>query len=367
MKKFWAVWAIFLTASLMGPAHADQLDDDLQTVWEVLWDQRGTPRRLTRWKPGNEPIRYRVFGLEAESHKKDIRRALDATTVATGLSFTDVSGNADAAQSAQLDFEIFKDIPNEPSFACLVMPVRFDGWNFTKVSVQMRARDVWGCSHHEAMHAMGIPGHPSGKTVLSYFRYRQDQLSDLDRVMLKAWYSPEMEEGASPFKAVSVLASHVAKAHSAGRDAAELDNRAKLFLQSTVQSMENFAQGKGEVPTIVRRSGLASESHIRNARNEITFMLGTAYSLGEIVTRDYSAATQWYVRAAEAGHEGAQFAAGMAYFYGAGVPVDKARGYRWLVKSATGQKPFIKDKLAEIEKTLPEAELQQLRQDLNKP
>jgi Sel1 repeat len=361
LYTFFALW-ILLTS--LSSARADTLDDNLQTVWESLWDQRGTPLRLSRWKPGTEPIRYRVFGLNAESHKKDIQRVLDATTASTGLAFSDVSDAPDAAQSAQIAFEIFKDIPNEPSFACLVRPVRFDGWNFAMLSVQMRSRDVWSCAHHEVMHAMGIPGHPSGKTVLSYFRYRQDQLADLDRVMLQAWYSPEMEPGATAFKALPVLAKYVVKSLGADRDATEMDARVKQFLFATVQSMENFAQGKGEVPTIVRRSGLASENHIANARKEIAMMLGSAYSQGDIVAKSYAAATQWYVRAADAGHDAGQFAAGMAYFYGSGVAQDKTKGYRWLVKAAATQKTFFKDKLAEIEKALPVAELEQLRQGL---
>jgi Sel1 repeat len=354
---------VALLAGLGVPAvHADQLDDDLQTVWEALWDQRGTPRRLSRWKPGSEPIRYRVFGLNAESHKKDIRRALDATTSSTGLTYADVSEAPDAAVSAQLDFEILKEIPGQPTFACLVTPVRLNGWNFSKVSVQMQTREVWSCAHHEVMHVMGIAGHPSGKTVLSYFRWRRDELSDIDRVMLRAWYSPEMVEGASPFKALSVLAKYVVTAQGRNSDTAESDARLNQFLLSTVKSMEDFADGKGEVPNILRRSGLVSEDHIKNARNEIAVMLGTAYSAGDLVTINIPAAAQWYERAALAGNESGQYAIGIFYFSGFGVAQDKVKGYRWLTKAASGPIALFKNKLAEIEKGLPEAELEQLRQ-----
>lgn len=363
MQKLICLCVLVMSGLFASPANADALDDDLQTVWEALWDQRGTPLRLVRWKT-DSPIRYRVFGLDAQNHKQNIRRALEATSASTGLAFTDVSDAPDAAQKAQVDFEIFKEIPKEPTFSCLVRPVAFDGWNFTKASVLMRASEVWNCAHHEAMHLVGIPGHPSGKTVLSYFRYRQDQLSDLDRVMLQAWYSADMKPGATPFQALPVLAQYVVKAQGADRSSPETDARVSQFLTATVRSMENFAQSKGEIPTIVRRSGLASENHIANARNEIAIMLGTAYSQGDIVAKDYSIATTWFVRAAEAGHEVGQFAAGIAYFYGQGVAQDKAKGYRWLVKAAATQRPVIKDRLAEIEKALPEAELEQLRMGL---
>jgi Sel1 repeat len=354
---------IALLAGLGAPAaHADQLDDDLQTVWEALWDQRGTPRRISRWKPGSEPIRYRVFGEDADRHKKDIRRALDATTTPTGLTYTDVSDASNADVLAQLQFEIFKEIPSHPTTACLVNPIDFDGWDFVKVSVQMQTLEVWHCAHHEVMHAMGITGHPSGKTVLSYFGARQDRLSDLDRVMLQAWYSAEMSSGASLFDALPVLANYVAKAWGAGRDTHEADMRVKQFLTSTVQDMENFAQGKGGVPTIVRRSGAASEEYIKDARSEIAYMLGVEYAYGGIVAISDTTAVQWYERAALAGHEAGQFSTGRAYFFGKGVAQDKAKGYRLLLKAANGQNKFIKNKLTEIEKELPVVELEQLRQ-----
>ena len=56
--------------------------------------------------------------------------------------------------------------------------------------MQMRSKDVWRCAYHEAMHVMGVRGHPAGKTVLSYFPTKVDGLLPLDKVMLRAWYSP---------------------------------------------------------------------------------------------------------------------------------------------------------------------------------
>ena len=33
-------------------ARADSLKSRLNTAWEVLWDERGTPQRVFRWREG---------------------------------------------------------------------------------------------------------------------------------------------------------------------------------------------------------------------------------------------------------------------------------------------------------------------------
>jgi hypothetical protein len=354
--------AVCVLLAALGTAHANQLGDDLQTVWEALWDQRGMPRPISRWQANASPIRYRITGLDAASHKTHIVQALEATAASTGLKFTDVSGAPEADTLSQLDFDIVKEITSDPAFGCFVKPVRFEGWHFAKVSVVLKSTELWRCVHHEMMHAMGIPGHPSGNTVLSYFKYRQDQLAPLDRVMLQAWYAPDMVTGASPFKALPVLAQYVAQHTAAGRDPAETGAQVKQFLAATALSMEDFANGVGGVPTIVRRSGFASETHIAEARKQIMTMLGVAYTVGDTVPQNGGQAMQWFTRAAEAGHDTAQYALGISYFKGTGFAQDKVKGYRWLSKAAAGQNSYFKDQLAEIEKSLPVAELEQLRQ-----
>lgn len=356
--------AVLILLASVGTAQADQLGNDLQTVWEALWDQRGMPRPISRWKSDASPIRYRIAGVDAASHQQTIVRALEATAASTGLKFTDVSNAPEPDTQSQLDFDVVEEITSDPAFGCYVKPVRFDGWYYAKVAVVLKSSELWRCVHHEMMHAMGIPGHPSGNTVLSYFSYRQDQLAPLDRVMLQAWYAPEMMAGASPFKALPVLAQYVAKHAAAGRDAAETDARVNQFLAVTAASMENFANGLGGVPSIVRRSGFASENHIAEARKQIMTMLGVAYTLGDTVPKNGVQAMQWFTRAADAGHDTAQYALGISYFKGTGFAQDKAKGYRWLTKAAAGQNSYFKDQLADIEKSLPAAELEQLRQGL---
>jgi hypothetical protein len=72
--------------------------------------------------------------------------------------------------------------------------------------MQMRDSDAFRCAYHEAMHAMGVRGHPEGKTVLSYFGGKVDGLLPLDKAMLRAWYSPQVRGGMTPFEVLPVLA-----------------------------------------------------------------------------------------------------------------------------------------------------------------
>ena len=339
-------------------ARADLLDDDLQTAWEVLWDQRGTPRYLIRWLK-TTPVKYRIFGADHARHKTHIQSAVDAVAQASGLKFEDVSDQPDA-QNAQLDLEVVTDAAIDRTMPCFALPRSWKNWTFTKVEVKMRTSDTWRCALHEMMHAVGLPGHPSGKTVLSYFPYRQDVLSSLDKVMLRGLYA-EMPNGATPFQAIEILSRYVVLQDDLGISITEAAQRRDLFLKNTVLSMEKFAQGGGEVPVIVRRSGRASENHIKEARNEIAYFLGLAHSRGTIVEKNEAQSVQWFLNSAKLSHQPSQVMAGRAYFYGRGVAIDKKEGLQWLDKAAAAGSTVAKDELAQIEKTISAEDLGKLR------
>jgi hypothetical protein len=165
-------------------------------------------------------------------------------------------------------------------------------------AVQMRARDAWRCAYHEAMHVMGVRGHPAGKTVLSYFPTKVDGLLPLDRAMLRAWYSPKMRGGMTPFEVLPVLADELVTSMP-DRDKA-LAGRDRFF-NRTVEQMQAFADGKGDVPLIVKRSGKSTEEGIRFGRMEMSYFLGVAYLEGVTVPQDPSQAVRWLQRAANLG------------------------------------------------------------------
>lgn len=352
--------AVVVSLAFASSARADALNDDLQTAWEALWDQRGSPRQLVRWSK-LQPVPYRIFGAGSERHKDHIQKALDAVADATGLKFLDVSDQPDSRQRAQLDLEVVPDNAADDDLACYTLPLQWSNWTFTKVEVKMRSKDTWRCAFHEMVHAMGVMGHPSGKTVLSYFAHRHDTLMPLDKLMLGGLYAKDMPSGATPFQAMQILSRYVVLQDGLGLTITEADQRRQAFLAHAVLSMEKFARGEGEVPTIVRRSGRASETHIAQARCDMAFYLGLAYGRGTIVAQDASAAARWQLLAAQAGHVPGQVMAGRAYYYGRGIEQDKTEGLRWLFKaSASGSAPA-GDDLAQIEKSLPADDWTKLR------
>ncbi|MDJ0942374.1 MAG: tetratricopeptide repeat protein [Kiloniellales bacterium] len=78
---------------------------------------------------------------------------------------------------------------------------------------------------------------------------------------------------------------------------------------------------------------------------EAQYALGTAYSDGIAVARDYRQAAAWYEKAAVQGHARAQFSLGFLYHQGAGegeaaVAPDPARARRWLTLAGEAGNPM---------------------------
>jgi hypothetical protein len=361
VRKALRALPIALVAAVAAPmAHADQLDDNLQTVWESLWDERGTPRTLNRWE---QPVKYRIYGPGKDSQREYVRKALDAVAEASGIGFEDVSNDPEAAAKAMLDVEVSdgKDMPD--STACFVRPVTVRNGAFVKMLLKARERATWSCAFHEAMHVMGIPGHPSGKTVLSYFPHRRDTLMELDKLMLRAWYSKAMPRNASPFEALQVLAKAVAAQPDLGLEAAAAEQRARAFVQQRLTEMEAFAQGAGEVPTIIRRSGRASEDFITNARSAMAFFVELSYSRGNIDGRakDEKLAEQWQQRSAEMGFPFAQYMYGLAFLKKTDQADHRIRAYRWLSAAAAAGVGAATERLTALQKELSPDDLEKAK------
>ncbi|HZY16283.1 MAG TPA: hypothetical protein VFE74_06615, partial [Ramlibacter sp.] len=176
-------------------------------------------------------------------------------------------------------------------------------------AMQMRSRDAWRCAYHEAMHVMGVRGHPGGKTVLSYFPTQVDGLLPLDRVMLHAWYSPRMRGGMTPFEVLPVLADELVNSMPDREQALLARER---FFARIITQMQEFAEGRGDVPMIVKRSGKATNEGIRFGRMEMSYFLGIAYLEGRSVSQDPTQAVHWLQRAATLGSRTAQARLGAA-------------------------------------------------------
>ena len=78
---------------------------------------------------------------------------------------------------------------------------------------------------------------------------------------------------------------------------------------------------------------------------EAQYALGTAYSDGLALARDYRRAAAWYEKAALQGHVRAQFSLGFLYYHGAGeaeiaVAPDPGRALRWLTLAGEAGNPM---------------------------
>jgi hypothetical protein len=295
------IWALSLAAILApGTALADETEQGLATLWEVLWHQSGTPTRVVRWE--NE-IRLRLTGVNLPVHREHTLKAMQAVTQEAGVRLVDVTDHPEAAQVANLNVEITSDSALEDNQPCVTFLDFRTETRIESATIQMRGRDAWRCAYHEAMHMMGVRGHPAGKTVLSYFPWKVDSLMPLDKVMLRAWYSPRMVAGMTPFEALPVLADELISTLPDKPSAMAARDR---FFAATVDQMQAYANGRGDVPAIVKRSGKATEDGIRHGRTEMSYFLGIAFHEGATVQQDPNLAMRWFERAASAGNRRAQ-------------------------------------------------------------
>ena len=300
MWKSGLVATLAIAAVGHGLAQPDEFEQGMNTMWEVLWHQAGTPTRLVRW---DQDIQVRVYGTHAAAHKQHTVQALREAAGVAGVKVVDVSDRPDAAQLANVHVEIAATDTLPDDQPC---ETRLDYQTETRIdaaSVKLRDADARRCAFHEAMHVMGVRGHPEGKTVLSYFAGEERGLMPLDKAMLRGWYSPRTRAGMTPFEVLPVLADELV---AISPDRARAQQGRDRFLARTVQEMQAFAQGEGDVPAIVRRSGKASDAGVRFGRMEVSYFLGVAYQQGAMVRADEAQAQRWLQRAARMGSRVAQ-------------------------------------------------------------
>jgi hypothetical protein len=300
--------AALLAAVVLNPcaAQTDEFEQGMNTMWEVLWHQSGTPTRLVRWE---QDIKVRIYGVNINAHKQHTLQALRDAAAEAGVKVIDVSDRADAAQLANVSIEITPDNMLEDNQPCVTYLNFQTETRIDSAAMQMRNRDAWRCAYHESMHVMGVRGHPAGKTVLSYFPTKVDGLMPLDKAMLRAWYSPRMRGGMTPFEVLPVLADELVATMPDKQQATQARDR---FFGKTIEQMQAFADGKGDVPMIVKRSGKSTEEGIRFGRMEMSYFLGVAYLEGCTVPQDPNQAVRWLQRAANLGSRTAQARLGAA-------------------------------------------------------
>jgi hypothetical protein len=288
-------------AFVPGLSHADAFDTGMNTLWEVLWHQSGIPTAVVRWE--QPELKVSVTGVNAAAHRQHTLQALRDVAAEAGLRVTDVSDQADAAQVAHVRIQITPDKALSDAEPCFTQLHFTSETKLDWVDMQMRDGEARRCAYHEAMHVMGVRGHPEGPTVLSYFTSQTEGLQPLDKAMLRAWYSPRTRGGMTPFEVLPVLADQLVAILPDKQQASQSRDR---YLARTVEEMQAFADGRADVPTIVKRSGKCTEQGIRFGRMEMSYFLGVAYQKGATVPQDPALATRWLQRAVNLGSRTAQ-------------------------------------------------------------
>jgi TPR repeat protein len=107
----------------------------------------------------------------------------------------------------------------------------------------------------------------------------------------------------TPFEMLPILADQLVAMAPNKVTAAQQRDR---FLARTVQEMEAFAQGTGDIPEILKRCGKVTESGMKLGRMEMSYFLGVAYKEGATVPRNDAQAQRWLQHAGSLGSRSAQ-------------------------------------------------------------
>jgi hypothetical protein len=284
-----AVAAITALVLPHGAARADETTAFLTFAWESFWQQSGYPRAIAKWR---EPIRVKFTGASADRFKPFAMRELMEVAQVAGIAISEVASN-DENVNLQVEFIGSPDALPENQPCQTRITVR--GGAIQRVHIQANEPAVWRCMMHEAMHAMGIPGHPVANSVLTYFA-RSGRLTDIDKRLLRLIYSDALQPDMSPFAALAVIARRPAG------DAGNAADGITSLLRKIISDMERFADGTGEPPAVILRSSKATASGIERGQRDVQYFLGIAYLQGHIVDRDRAKAIDWLSKAAAASH-----------------------------------------------------------------
>jgi hypothetical protein len=279
-------------------ARAQDVQQVLTVTWETFWQQTGYPRPVYKWR---NPLQVKFSGAGVDRHKAFAMRQLKEAADIAGLPITEVDVD-DAAANVQVEFVSSGDAL--PDTQPCVTNIATRNGAIVRARVRAHELSIWRCMLHEAMHVMGIPGHPMGHSILTYFA-RSGRLTDIDKLLLKTIYSDEVYPDMSPFAVLPIVARRalegVAETHKSEAQAA-----ASVFLRETMRNMEEFGNGSGVVPSAVLRSSKATAAGLARGQTQIQFFIGLAYLNGHIVERDEAKALDWLRKAAAASHAGAR-------------------------------------------------------------
>ena len=245
--------------TLAPPARADDLSETLNIVWETLWQQQGYLQPVSKWL---DPIRVSVSGAGARRHRGFVLAQLGRVARGAGIELAEAQPDG---LPANFEVEILADDLTRVGFYFACRTQRTPGFGvIRRVKIIAEERALVRCMLHEAMHAMGMIGHPHGGSILSYYR-SSDELTAADELLLKAWYSDEIKPGMHALPVLAVFARRLVEAAPAAeRPAAE--RTAAQFQRQALDQLESIAAGKGEPPRILFQSSTLTPTGLARGR-----------------------------------------------------------------------------------------------------
>ncbi|HEY0336600.1 MAG TPA: DUF2927 domain-containing protein, partial [Burkholderiales bacterium] len=197
------VFAVILCLALLpSRAHAEDVSDALSVAWESFWQQTGYPRYVYKWQA---PMRVRFTGASVQRHSAFAMQQLKQVADIAGMPITQVAVD-DATANVEVEF-VSTSEPLPDKQPCVTNTTARNGV-IQRARIRANELSVWRCMLHESMHLMGIPGHPMGNSILTYFA-RSGGLTETDTLLLRTIYSEEVQPGMSPFAVLPILARHI--------------------------------------------------------------------------------------------------------------------------------------------------------------
>ena len=261
------LWAAVLA---FAPARADEITETLNTVWEVFWQQQGYLQTVSKW---GEPIRVSVSGAGSQRHRPFVLAQLGRVARSAGIELAEAQPGG---PPANFEVEIVADDLTRVGFyfACRTLRTPRVGV-IQRVKITAEERALRPCMLHEAMHAMGMPGHPRSGSILSYYR-GSDELTSTDEFLLKVWYSDEVKAGMYALPALAVFARALVQSVPEGEGRLEAERTAARFQRQALAQLESIAAGKGEPPRILFQSSTLTPAGLARGRVQAQLELNHA-------------------------------------------------------------------------------------------
>jgi hypothetical protein len=264
--------ALFLCAALLvfAPARAGEITETLNTVWEVFWQQQGYLQSVSKWR---EPIRVSVSGAGSQRLRPFVLAQLGRVARSAGIELAEAQPDGPAAN---FEVEIIADDLTRVGFyfACRTLRTPRVGV-IQRVKITAEERALQRCLLHEAMHAVGMPGHPRGGSILSYYR-GSDELTSTDEFLLKVWYSDELKPGMYALPALAVFARALVQSVPEGEARLEAERNAAQFQRQALAQLVSIAAGMGEPPRILFQSSTLTPAGLARGRMQAQLELDHA-------------------------------------------------------------------------------------------